>query len=541
MLSLRKLPRLLFVLLAGAFVLPANIIVPRESKTLVPSVPSHYWRLDESTGNRFADEHGGLTARCSDCPLPIPGVVGRAQDFTNSTTGLRVTASDSLDRVTDQDFSVETWVRVATCDDAQAFVGRVGTNSAVGWSLGCEAGVAVFEVTDGTDGKKIILRGSHDIADNRWRHVAAVRDTFARQLRLYVDGREDGRLDIAEAQSLALPGSPLTIGYLQQPGEQRRFKGALDELAVRGRALSAVQISRHFNDGDTGLALGYDTCLVLPVRIMPLGDSNTERRGYRISLSMAMNDEGYEKSFVGSKIDKCDGPCGYSNRHSGRAGWRPADIAAILPHWLRRHEPDVILLHIGTNELDVSGVTETLDSIQRHDPDTVVLLARIINRKEYHPATTAFNDQVAALARERIARGERIRLVDQEGALHYPDDMSDELHPNATGFRKMSARWLEDLRHFLPACLPAPPKFLSSAELQAEAGAPFEADLVAASVPPPLYTLVEGPPGLKLHPDTGRILWPAPVVGVHAVRIIASNPSGRTTHSLTLDVNHTPP
>jgi hypothetical protein len=303
---------------------------------------------------------------------------------------------------------------------------------------------------------------------------------------------------------------------------------------VRGRALSAAQINRHFNDGATGLALGYETCPALPVRIMPLGDSNTERRGYRISLSMAMTEEGYEKSFVGSKRDKCDGPCDYSNRHSGRAGWRPADIAAILPHWLRRHDPDVILLHIGTNELDVASVTEILDIIQRHDPKTVVLLARIVNRQQYHPATTAFNDKVAALARERIARGERIRLVDQEGALTYPDDMSDELHPSAEGFRKMSATWLEDLRHFLPACSPVPPKFLSAAELKAEAGVPFEADLLTAGVPPPLYTLVEGPPGLRLHPDTGRILWPAPVVGIHPVRIIASNPSGRTAHLLTL-------
>ena len=524
------------LVLAAAVVLPVNVIGPQESRTLVPSVPSHYWRLDESIGNQFADQHGGLPARCTDCPRPIPGIVGRAQSFADVTTGLRVAPSDNLDWPANQNFSIETWVRVASCDDAQAFVGRVGTDTAARWSLGCEAGVAVFEFDGGNDGENRVLRGSRGIADDRWHHVAAVRDALTGQLRLYVDGREDGRLDTAASQPVRFSGSALTIGFLQQPGDERPFTGALDELAVRGRALSATQIDRHFNDGATGLALGYDTCPTLPVRIMPLGDSNTRRRGYRNWLSQAMREEGYEKSFVGGRRDKCDEPCDYSYHHSGTSGWRPSDIAAILPHWLRRHKPEVILLHIGTNELDVPGVDEILDIIQRHDPGTVVLLARIINRKEYHAETTAFNDEVEALANTRIARGQRIRVVDQEAALNYPEDMSDELHPNKSGFEKMGATWLRDLRRFLPACSPVPPNLVSASELKAEASVAFESDLVTASIPSPVYTLVEGPTGLRLHPDTGRILWPTPVAGIHPIRIMITNPSGRTTQSIMLHV-----
>lgn len=533
----KSIPRLLFILLAAAVVLPASMILSPEPKTLAPSMPSHYWRLDESPGNRFDDQHGGLSAHCSDCPLPIAGVVGQAQDFAAVTTDLKVPASESLDWAADQDFSIETWVRIANCDEAQAFVGRVDIDSGARWSLGCEAGTAVFEVDDGNDSEKNLLRGRRLIADNRWHHVAAVRDAFTKQLRLYVDGREDGRLDVGLHQHMQLSGSPLTIGFLEH--SERRFKGALDEIAVRGRALSAAQIDRHFNDGSTGLALGYETCTDVPIRIMPVGDSNTARRTYRVSLSMSLRNEGYEKNFVGGFEDKCDGPCNYSPYHSGRAGWRPSDIVAALPDWLSQYAPQVILMHIGTNELDVDGVMEALDIIRNHDVNIVVLLAQIINRREYHPETTAFNAQLAKLANERIAQGYRVRIVDHERALAYPDDMLDELHPNKTGFAKMSRTWSEDLRRFLPACSFRPPEFISERELNAAAGVPYEKDLITSAVPPARYTLMRGPTGLRLHPETGRIYWANPVAGVYPIKVLASNSRGQTTQWLTLRVDRT--
>jgi hypothetical protein len=504
---------------------------------------AHYWRLDEALTNNFADHVGGASGNCSNCPAPVPGVLGGGQDFGSAHAGITVPPSTSLDWTPAQDFSIEAWVRsgVGVCDSMQTFVGRFHPGSRAQWSLGCHRGVAVFTVDEGSgaEGPRV-LKGQQALNDNRWHHVAAVRDAVTGQLRLYVDGQEDGRMDLHSTGRLPLlSGMPLTIGYLEQSSDRQQFTGVLDEVAVRGRALSAAQLDRRFNDGSTGLHLGYEACPARPVRIMPLGDSNTQRRGYRRTLSAALLNEGYDQDFVGSRKDKCKDGCPYDLDHEGHAGSRPSTIAASLPGWLgwlRRAQPDVVLLHIGTNELDVPGVEKILDTIKQHDANIVVVLGLIINRLEHDSATSEFNRQLAQLAHRRIVDGDRIRVVDHESALTYPDDMSDMLHPGKTGFEKMQEVWLKDLRRFLPACSSAPPSFISGRVLEAAAGVLFEHDVVAAGVPPATYMLMSGPPGLLLHPDTGRIHWARPIAGEFPVTIMASNAHGNATQSHALRV-----
>jgi hypothetical protein len=509
--------------------------IPAEPEPPPPA--SHYWRLDETTGNRFEDDFGELSGTCSDCPSPAAGAIGGGQDFASNTAGIVVPGSSSLDWGTEQDFSIETWVHTTDCSAPQAFAGRVNLASGSRFSLGCDSGVATFELDDGLSEGHLVLRGNRRIDDGRWHHVVGIRDSFSGQVRLYVDGTEDARLDAGAFGSLALTGATLTIGFLEDPSDERRFGGRLDELAVRARALSTAEIDRHFNDGAMGLALGYETCPAAPVRIMPLGDSNTGRVGYRAPLSLAMRAEGYDKDFVGSRSNSCDGGCAYDPDHEGHGGWTPAEIAAALPAWLQSTPPEVVLLHIGTNQLDVAGVMNILDIIKQHDPEIVVVLARIINRQVYHPETTAFNDQVIALAESRIAGGDRIRIVDQESALTYPDDMEDMLHPNSAGFEKMKNTWLIDLRRFLPTCTSVPPVFISTPVLQATAGVPYQYDAQASGVPAPTYALVEGPEGLTVHPDTGRVAWPVPVRGTHTVRVLAANSLGNVQQAYALEVN----
>jgi hypothetical protein len=511
---------------------------PGDGPAEPPTGSTHYWRLDETGGRDFVDQLGGLSGSCSSCPSPAPGIIRGGQDFAAATAGITIPASTSMDWGTEQDFTIEAWIRSSACGAPQAFVGRVGLASGARWSLGCRDGVALFEVDDGIggDGPSILL-GSRVISDGHWHHVAAVRDALSGQLRLYVDGQEDGRLQAQLPSGVPLAGAETTIGFLGDPQDERRYSGKLDEIAIRGEALSVARVDRHFNDAIAGLGLGYDVCPANAVRIMPLGDSNTERTGYRRPLSIAMRSEGYQKDFVGSRSSTCAEPCTYDPDHEGHAGWRPSDIAASLPGWLDRTPPEVILLHIGTNELDVPGVMDILDIVKQHDPLIVVLLARIINRQVYHPETTAFNNEVAALAALRIAAGDRIRILDHESALVYPDDMSDMLHPTSVGFGKMKDVWLRDLRRFVPACSNAAPIFISQPVLRATKGSRYEYDAVASGVPSAGYLLLEGPAGLFIHPDTGRVSWPSPITGTHQVKILAGNALGDVTQTYTLTVN----
>ena len=184
-------------------------------------------------------------------------------------------------------------------------------------------------------------------------------------------------------------------------------------------------------------------------RIMPLGDSITQRRGYRPKLYSDLVNANYNVDFVGSVSDTSGS---HDRDHEGHSGWTPAGIAASLYDWLVANPPEVVLLHIGTNELDVFGVEDILNVIDSYSTDITVVLARIINRATYHQPTTEFNAAVAAMAQARIRNGDKILMVDHESALSYPNDMEDELHPNSTGFAKMAVVWFNGLTAFLPAC-----------------------------------------------------------------------------------------
>jgi lysophospholipase L1-like esterase len=81
-----------------------------------------------------------------------------------------------------------------------------------------------------------------------------------------------------------------------------------------------------------------------------------------------------------------------------------------------------------------------------------VVLARLINRKTYSLETAEYNQQISDLAMQRIASGDLLYLVDMEPALIYPDDMSDNVHPNDVGYYKMAAVWKNELEAILPVC-----------------------------------------------------------------------------------------
>src|SRR4030042_5946806 len=163
-----------------------------------------------------------------------------------------------------------------------------------------------------------------------------------------------------------------------------------------------------------------------PVRIMPLGDSITygmhsdETRppelitGYRQPLDLLLLNAGYYVDFVGSMhTGELAAPL-FDYEHEGHGGWRDDQVANNVYQWLTDHPADVILLHIGTNNLDPdpSDVEDILKEIDRYSEDITVVLARIINRQTYSATTTQFNNNIQAMAEDRIAEGDKIIIVD---------------------------------------------------------------------------------------------------------------------------------
>lgn len=214
-----------------------------------------------------------------------------------------------------------------------------------------------------------------------------------------------------------------------------------------------------------GIACG--TAAAASVRIMPLGDSITVgvgdggNGGYRGPLWAALANAGYDVDFVGSQT----GGTIADPQHEGHDGWRADQIRDNIGSWLQLNPAEIILLHIGTNDITqgeqlatiVSEIGQILSNIDvyetSHHATVIVVLARIVNRSNPQDTlgvrTTALNASIASMAAARVAAGDRLVVVDQEAALSYPADLVDVVHPGASGYAKMSAVWFEALTDLL--------------------------------------------------------------------------------------------
>ena len=193
------------------------------------------------------------------------------------------------------------------------------------------------------------------------------------------------------------------------------------------------------------------------LRIMPLGDSITYGLGddglgsYREVLGRKLAAKGLRFDFVGSMES---GPPGMDRDNEGHVGWRIAQIAAGADRWMATYRPDVVLLHIGTNDMrsddKAAGAPDRLsaliDQLLGDDPDVHVFVAEIIGADddaydgEYQERIDAYNALIPGIV---ALKGERVHLVDQHRI--DGDLLGDTFHPNKAGYRKMANTWYRAL------------------------------------------------------------------------------------------------
>ena len=193
---------------------------------------------------------------------------------------------------------------------------------------------------------------------------------------------------------------------------------------------------------------------------MPLGDSITRgwwgsqtNNGYRGPLYSNLSGQNFD--FVGSQLDG-DFP---DTEHEGYDAKTASWLNAAMLSRLVEHQPDIILYHIGTNNLGGSNINayaqavdDTLEIIFNFDPDTCVILAKIILTRD-DPArnirTHNYNILLEGVAQSWADAGYTVITVDMENALNYIDDMDDNLHPNDLGYAKMADVWADPLLDYL--------------------------------------------------------------------------------------------
>ncbi len=257
-------------------------------------------------------------------------------------------------------------------------------------------------------------------------------------------------------------------------------------------------------------------------KILPLGNSITyddrandtrnvgEKAGYRRWLYNLLKQAGYNFNFIGSEHSGGNYlPAGYDD-NGGFPGITDDELLYLLQTghlvqdgqnidryvtvgpYLNTFNPDIILLHIGTNGNDEEGGTSAfdveniLDQIDVYENfsgnSVIVLLARIINRSPNQSYVNTFNNNVVSMALDRVnnynndAYPDNIKIVDMQDSAGFDytidpfgtvgdgisGDMSDNLHPNDKGYKKMAEQWFKALKSILPS----PPIIIEQPENQ---------------------------------------------------------------------------
>ncbi|MBD3289895.1 DUF4038 domain-containing protein, partial [candidate division KSB1 bacterium] len=180
--------------------------------------------------------------------------------------------------------------------------------------------------------------------------------------------------------------------------------------------------------------------------------------GYRIPLTQILADAGWDLDMVGER------DFGGGN-HEGYPGYMTSDIIPLLPDILDANNPDIVLLHIGTNDLPFpidadscfQNIRIIIDMIHEFNPTVKVILAQIIPCLQNtdlgvrrYPAIIELNELLPRIAASRSY----VSLIDMWTPFTEYDNWEHELmsstwHPNDAGYQLMAETWAAKLQQIV--------------------------------------------------------------------------------------------
>jgi lysophospholipase L1-like esterase len=191
-----------------------------------------------------------------------------------------------------------------------------------------------------------------------------------------------------------------------------------------------------------------------PVKIMALGDSITGSPGcWRALLWQKL--PAARVDFVGTLPAQ---GCGftYDGENEGHGGYLATNVANqnLLPGWLSATNPDVVMMHFGTNDAwsnlspstILSAYTTLVGQMRAKNPNIRILVAQII---PLNPPTCTdcgqrvvnLNAAIPAWAAGLSTAASPITVVDQWTGFDTSTDTYDGVHPNSAGDAKIANKW----------------------------------------------------------------------------------------------------
>jgi hypothetical protein len=191
---------------------------------------------------------------------------------------------------------------------------------------------------------------------------------------------------------------------------------------------------------------------------MALGDSITQSAGgfasYRYFLYQQLLSQGYDVDFVGHQYDNFGGPPRWSDFdqwHEGYGGWHVAHFVPVIHELASDTQPDIVLVHIGTNDTlssypvatSIDELGTVIDELRDVNPAVSVLLAKVLPIFNRGVSVDPFNAAIEVLATERDTPTSRVLAVDLNTGFELNVHLGDDgLHPTEVGEELMAERWL---------------------------------------------------------------------------------------------------
>lgn len=199
---------------------------------------------------------------------------------------------------------------------------------------------------------------------------------------------------------------------------------------------------------------------------MPLGDSiSAEGTCWRRDLWNQLADAGFDNiDFVGTQTA---GDCGgnYDSDNEGHGGVLVTQVTAMeRDGWFSTAQPDVVLMHFGTNDVWNNVAAESIldaygslvESARAENPQVIVLLAQLIPMaasacSACQQSIPTLNGLMPAWAEENSLPASPIFVVDQFTGFDADSDTTDGVHPYTdSGAEKMASKWFAAISALYP-------------------------------------------------------------------------------------------
>ena len=189
--------------------------------------------------------------------------------------------------------------------------------------------------------------------------------------------------------------------------------------------------------------------------ILCVGDSITEGGSsfnvYRFPLNKLLKEAGYKYKFIGSKSSSDGGP---TLKHNGYGGKDTQFLRNNISKIYSENPADFVLLHSGHNSFAknkpvpkiIKNTKEIIEEIQKINPGAVILIAQVIPSGKLPKYS-----YIPELNRElkKLSNGPNVHTVDVSKDFDWrTDTVSDKVHPNKQGAKKMASAWFGALKTF---------------------------------------------------------------------------------------------